>query len=182
MEWREEFDAVLVGRRTIEADDPRLTRRLGLNRATPQRRIVLDGRFRVPEDAQLFSTGEGVEVWTASAGGREKERRLARRGVRIVRFPPAPAARVDLRRALRKLGREGVSGLLVEGGAATIASFHERGLVDRWAIFFAPRLLGGAHSLPFLGGADRPLGSSLPLGALEHEMVGDDLLVTGVPR
>ena len=46
---REEHDAVLVGAGTVLADDPLLTRRLGLNRGGAHWRIVLDGRLRVPE-------------------------------------------------------------------------------------------------------------------------------------
>ena len=49
---REEFDAILVGAGTVIADDPRLTRRLGWNRTTRHRRIVLDGRLRIPESAR----------------------------------------------------------------------------------------------------------------------------------
>ena len=52
---REEYDAVLVGAGTVLADDPRLTRRLGENRITPHRRIVLDGRLRVPAKARASS-------------------------------------------------------------------------------------------------------------------------------
>ncbi|HSB36119.1 MAG TPA: bifunctional diaminohydroxyphosphoribosylaminopyrimidine deaminase/5-amino-6-(5-phosphoribosylamino)uracil reductase RibD, partial [Thermoanaerobaculia bacterium] len=45
---REEHDAILVGAGTVLADDPLLTRRLGLaSSVVPYRRIVLDGRLRV---------------------------------------------------------------------------------------------------------------------------------------
>jgi diaminohydroxyphosphoribosylaminopyrimidine deaminase / 5-amino-6-(5-phosphoribosylamino)uracil reductase len=179
LEWREEYDAVLVGAGTAIADDPRLTRRLGLNHTTAHRRIVLDGRFRVPESCHIFDRPEGVEVWTATEAGREKEKRLTRRGVAVIRFPAAPAARVDLRRGLARLGREGVTGLLVEGGPETLTAFREAGLIDRWAIFFSPRLLGGGAPA-FLGGKDRPLSAAERLSAVEYGVFGEDLLVTGL--
>ncbi|HVR38106.1 MAG TPA: bifunctional diaminohydroxyphosphoribosylaminopyrimidine deaminase/5-amino-6-(5-phosphoribosylamino)uracil reductase RibD, partial [Thermoanaerobaculia bacterium] len=55
---REEYDAILAGSGTIKADNPRLTRRLGLaNSVTPWTRIVLDGDGDAPPQAQLFIDG-----------------------------------------------------------------------------------------------------------------------------
>jgi len=177
--WREEFDAILVGAETARRDGARLTRRLGWNRATPHRRIVLDGAFRLPVDLPLFRTG-GAEVWTGSRGNPGKERRLAARGVTVVRLPRARGgAGVDLAAALRRLGAEGVTGLVVEGGTRTLTAFHAARLVDRWAIVLAPTLLGGDAAPPILGGVGVPLGRARRLSGVTVSALGRDLLVTG---
>lgn len=178
MRWREEYDAILVGAATAVRDGSRLTRRLGLNRATPQRRIVLDGRFRIPEAAPIFSAPGGVEVWIGVAGGAAKARRLEARGVSVRRFP-APGGGVDLTRALRDLARRDVTGLIVEGGSETLTAFHEAGLIDRWALFYSPRLLGGIAAPSILGGKGRPLARAIRLREVEVERVGSDILVSG---
>ena len=176
--WREEFDAILVGATTAERDGARLTRRLGWNRTTPQRRIVLDAAFRVPESLPLFRGG-GAEVWTASRGGRAKERRLAARGVRVVRLPAARRGGVDLEAALSRLAADNVTGLIVEGGTRTLTAFHEAKLVDRWALILSPKLLGGAGAPTILAGKGAPLSRAPRLRDVAVCALGDDLLVTG---
>jgi diaminohydroxyphosphoribosylaminopyrimidine deaminase/5-amino-6-(5-phosphoribosylamino)uracil reductase len=176
--WREEFDAILVGAGTIAADDPRLLRRLGWNRATPQLRIVLDGGLRVPEGAAIFRNPEGLEIWTAVKAGTRKEKRLLKRGVKVLHLGRRGRS-VDLPRALRSLGERGVTGLLVEGGSETLASFHEAGLIDRWAIFFTPRLFGGGSAPAVLAGRGVPISKAERLSDLQMERIGEDLLVTG---
>ncbi|MGH9440800.1 MAG: bifunctional diaminohydroxyphosphoribosylaminopyrimidine deaminase/5-amino-6-(5-phosphoribosylamino)uracil reductase RibD [Thermoanaerobaculia bacterium] len=177
LEWREEFDAILVGARTAVLDRSRLTRRLGWNRTTRQRRIVLDGGFSVPESAEIFRNPEGVEVWVSSSNA-AKERRLRSRGVEVVRIP-ARNGGVDLRKALARLGRESVTGLIVEGGTRTLTGFHDAGLVDRWAIFYSPRLLGGRDCSPILAGRDVGLSHAPWLHGVRVEEIGEDILVSG---
>jgi diaminohydroxyphosphoribosylaminopyrimidine deaminase/5-amino-6-(5-phosphoribosylamino)uracil reductase len=177
--WREEFDAILVGAGTAERDGARLTRRLGWNRTTPHRRIVLDGAFRSPESLAVFRT-KGAEVWTSARGHAAKEKRLAARGVRVVRLPRARGGGgIDLRAALARLGDEGVTGLVVEGGTRTLTAFHGAGLVDRWAVVLAPKLLGGAGAWPILAGGGVPLRRARPLTEVAVSALGADLLVTG---
>jgi diaminohydroxyphosphoribosylaminopyrimidine deaminase/5-amino-6-(5-phosphoribosylamino)uracil reductase len=177
--WREEFDAILVGAETARRDGARLTRRLGWNRATPHRRIVLDGAFRVPESLPIFRT-RGAEVWTVSRGNPGKERRLAARGVAVVRLPRARrGGGVDLEAALARLAAEGVTGLVVEGGTRTLTAFHAAGLVDRWAIVLAPKLLGGAGARPILAGDGVPLERARGLSGVTVSALGRDILVTG---
>jgi diaminohydroxyphosphoribosylaminopyrimidine deaminase/5-amino-6-(5-phosphoribosylamino)uracil reductase len=180
LEWREEFDAILVGVGTAVRDRSLLTRRLGWNRARPQRRIVLDVSFRVPEALPLFRNPEGVEVWTASRAGAAKERRLAKRGVRIVRLPRGPReGKMNLGAALARLGSDEVTGLIVEGGTQTLTAFHEASLIDRWAIILAPRLLGGAEAWPLLAGEGLPLEKARTLSDVTVTALGHDLLLSG---
>jgi diaminohydroxyphosphoribosylaminopyrimidine deaminase/5-amino-6-(5-phosphoribosylamino)uracil reductase len=177
--WREEFDAILVGSGTVIADDPLLTRRLGRNRTTEHRRIVLDGRLRVSESASVFRGDTPAEVWTAMDADAPRSRRFARRGVLVRSLPKdGRPGSVDLLRGLRALARENVNGLIVEGGAGALGAFADARLVDRWAVFLSPRILGGG-ALPFPGGTGRLLAGSSVLEGVEIERVGGDILITG---
>jgi len=177
--WREECDAVLVGAGTVAADDPRLTRRLGRAGGRPHWRIVLDGRLRVSENARVFrGPGERLVV-TARPDDAARARRLERRGIRVWSLPARARDRVDLARLLDALYREGVTSVMVEGGAETLGAFFEAGLVDRAAAFVAPRLLGGRAAPGAVGGSGFRLRGAPALRDVRIERVGGDLLVTG---
>lgn len=176
---REEYDAVLVGAGTVLADDPRLTRRLRRAGGRPLWRIVLDGALRAPEGARVFRGGGERLVVTAAPPVHPRARRLERRGVRVWRLPGRGRGRVDLERLLEELYRHGVTSVMVEGGAETLAAFFEAGLVDRVAAFVAPRVLGGKAAPGAVGGSGFSLAGSPSLRGVRVERVGDDLLITG---
>ena len=175
---REEYDAVLVGAGTVLADDPRLTRRLRRNRVTAHRRIVLDGRLRVDPSARVFREPEGSLVVTTRSEESSAARRFSERGIGIWRIG-GPGDRVGIPRLLRRLAREGVTSLLVEGGGETLWEFFRAGCVDRVAVFLAPRLLGGARAPAAVGGTGFSLARTPRFRDVEIERVGEDLLVTG---
>jgi diaminohydroxyphosphoribosylaminopyrimidine deaminase/5-amino-6-(5-phosphoribosylamino)uracil reductase len=179
---REEYDAILVGSGTVLADDPRLTRRLGRRRATPHWRILLDGRLRVDPGARLFRRPKDVLVVTTRGPGHPKVRLLAARGVRVWSLPGRGSGRVSIPVLLSRLAGQGVTSLLVEGGSATLWEFFRARRVDRVAVFFAPRILGGAGAPAGVGGEGFPLGSTPRLDDIEIERLGEDTLVTGRVR
>ena len=176
---REEHDAILVGARTVVLDDPRLTRRLGVNRVTPHWRIVLDGRLRVPEGARLFRRPRGVILVTARSAAAPAARRLAARGVTVWSLPGRRPGHVSIARLLRKLSRHGVASLLVEGGPATLWEFFRARRVDRVVVFLAPRILGGRDAPGGVGGEGFSLTGTPRLEETALERLGEDLLVTG---
>ncbi len=177
---REEYDAVLVGAGTVAADDPLLTRRLGKNGAlTPHWRIVLDGRLRLSEKARVLRGPGPRLVATAVPATHPKARRLAARGVRIWSLPSRSRGRVDLGRLLAELARNGVTSLMVEGGAETLGEFFRAGIVDRVAAFVAPRILGGERAPGAVGGPGFALAGAPVLRDVRTERVGEDLYVTG---
>jgi diaminohydroxyphosphoribosylaminopyrimidine deaminase / 5-amino-6-(5-phosphoribosylamino)uracil reductase len=133
---RAEVDAVVVGAGTVLADDPLLTvRRVeGRNPA----RIVIDPTGRVPGGARCFEADGApiVVVCTENAGA------LAH--AETVRLPAnggafTPAAIVAA------LGRRGFRRILVEGGARTISSFIDAGMIDRLHVLVAPIILGSGR-------------------------------------
>jgi diaminohydroxyphosphoribosylaminopyrimidine deaminase/5-amino-6-(5-phosphoribosylamino)uracil reductase len=177
--FREEYDAVLVGAGTVRSDDPLLTRRLGRNALTAHWRVVLDGRLRIPEEARLFRQTTGVIVATALPADHPRARRLAERGVGIWSLPGSAAGRVSVRRLLSRMARQGISSLMVEGGAETLWGFFAAGVVDRVAVFTAPRVLGGAVSPAGVGGAGFSLDRAPEVRDVSWEAYGRDWLVTG---
>jgi diaminohydroxyphosphoribosylaminopyrimidine deaminase/5-amino-6-(5-phosphoribosylamino)uracil reductase len=176
--FREEYDAVLVGSGTVLADDPLLTRRLGTAGGRPHRRIVLDGRLRVPATARLFRNPHGALVVTALPGTHPRARRLADRGIEVWSMP-GPGRRASLSRLLRRLARSEVASVMVEGGADTLWRFFRAGLVDRVAVFTAPKVLGGAAAPGGVGGPGFSLTRAPRVVEVEHEEMGEDWLVTG---
>jgi diaminohydroxyphosphoribosylaminopyrimidine deaminase/5-amino-6-(5-phosphoribosylamino)uracil reductase len=145
LELREEHDAILVGVETVLADDPRLTRRLGLNPTQGWRRIILDSRLRTPSEATVVQTEpETTLIAHTGEATAEDRRRLREAGVEMIELRAGDDGRVDLEALLDELGRREVAALLVEGGPTVHGSFNDAELVDEMALFMAPILIGGA--------------------------------------
>jgi len=184
MRLREEHDAIVTGAGTVLADDPLLTRRLGLNASiVPHRRVVVDGRLRVPPTARLFAPDRAPgEVWLATARPLDDPAvsPFRDRGVRVVSIPGDGPGRVDLAALLDLLGDAGVRSAMVEAGGTTAWSFVAAGLVDRVTAFVAPLVVGGEEARPAVGGEGfADLTSALRLAALEAEPLGPDVALSG---
>jgi diaminohydroxyphosphoribosylaminopyrimidine deaminase / 5-amino-6-(5-phosphoribosylamino)uracil reductase len=92
---------------------------------------------------------------------------------------PARNGLIDLRWLMRKLGRENVTSLLVEGGGETNASFLAAGLAQRIAFFYAPMVLGGRSAAKAVAGEGVPrVRNGIPLRDAAWRRLGPDLLLT----
>lgn len=172
LEQRESHDAILVGSGTALADDPRLTRRLGLAFG-PNTRVVVDRRLRLGPEARILDEPGPVIVYASPAVDAARRHALERRGAEVVLLDPAEPA--DL---LRDLFGRGVESVLVEGGGTLAAAFVRAGAYDRVAVCCAPLLIGGADAPGPLGGPGfAPLSAAPRLAAPEVEHRGDDLII-----
>ena len=61
-ELRHQYDAILIGAGTAEADDPSLIDRSGLPRRRPSVRVVLDDSLRLSQNSQLARTTSQAPV------------------------------------------------------------------------------------------------------------------------
>jgi diaminohydroxyphosphoribosylaminopyrimidine deaminase/5-amino-6-(5-phosphoribosylamino)uracil reductase len=136
---RARHEAILVGRGTVEADDPALDVRLaGLEGRSP-RRLMLS--HSSPAPCHRRESGRPSPAVSTDGGGQEMGPRLRGddSGWGVVTQPAAIAA------------LDGVDHLLVEGGVQTAAAFLAEDLVDRLLLYRAPILIGGGRVLPDIG-------------------------------
>ena len=140
---RAQSDVILIGIETALADDPVLNCRLpGLEQRSPVR-IVLDSGLRLPLSSKLVQTAAAQPLWIACGEEAPPERRyeLQAAGCRIL-ATEAHDCRIALPELMDDLAAQGISSVLVEGGAGVAKSFLDEGLVDRLAIFRAPLEIG----------------------------------------
>lgn len=173
---RAQHDAILVGIETALADDPLLTCRIaGLEHRSPVR-IVLDTRLRLSAQSQLAHTAKDIPtiVFSACEGGGE----LRAKGMEVLMVGRDRTGRPDVGAVLRELAARGVTRLLVEGGATVHASLLDRGLADRFELFRAPVILGGAARAAVDPLASLDIAEAPGLAWLGTRWVGPDCLET----
>ena len=176
LELREEHDAICVGIGTVLADNPRLTRRLGLNLGDNWHRVILDSTLRTPSSATVIESNPETTIIAHTAEAAESDRvRLEAAGVELVELADDDNGRIDLGALLDHLGNRGVTALLVEGGATVHGTFFDADLVDELFFFFAPLIIGGPApaAVGGIGVADLEMAHRFHLEDVRHH--GADL-------
>jgi diaminohydroxyphosphoribosylaminopyrimidine deaminase/5-amino-6-(5-phosphoribosylamino)uracil reductase len=176
---RARTDAILVGRRTVEDDDPELTCRLpGLAARSPVR-VVLAGDLQLGLDRKLIQTAREVPVWVFCRPSADAARRasLEQRGCHVVPVRDVGGA-LWLPAVAEELVARGITRLLVEGGATVWRAFSRAALIDEVVLFHA-RPPDGARVTPdaALATLERYLPEARPRFSAQRPAGSDDMLV-----
>lgn len=151
-ELRGQVDAIIVGRGTVEADNPLLTARpAGPRIAT---RVVVTASGQLPANCQLLETANQVPVLIfTSAQGEQLLQNWAIAGAEIVTVPcHSESNSLDISAILRNLSQCGFTNVLVEGGAGLLGSFFAANAIDEVWAFVAPKVIGGNAAPSPVGG------------------------------
>ncbi len=172
---RNECDAILVGIETVLADDPKLTvkeKYVGAGKVKQPLRIVLDSRFRTPENAEVMKPNAKTLIVTTC-------KEFKKGHVEVIKCGDD---RVDLIKLMEILYDRGVRKLLVEGGSTVIWEFLKNGLVDEMFVFFAPIIIGG--NAPGIAGGEGATKEEdvIKFEIKEMERVGGGFLLHLIPQ
>ena len=179
---RARVDAIIVGRRTAEMDDPLLTARPA-DGVVPRvaTRVIVSSQAQLSPGSRLLQTAGDVPVLLACGPEARKRdvRRLAGKGVEVLPFL-APTRFERTLQLLDELGSRRMTNVLVEGGSQLLGALLDARQLDEVHVFIAPKLFGGEEApSPIAGAGFSDVASALPLGNLAVERLGDDIYVHG---
>lgn len=180
---RGEYDAVLVGIKTVMIDNPKLTVRLVEGRNP--KRIILDAGLDINITSSLVKKNSDKNlIVLTSKKNRSKKRKLEKlnqHGVEVIFVSEIKNGRINLSKVLKKLGKRNITSLLVEGGGKIFTSFIKEKLEDEILIFIGPKILGQGISLTGdLGIKSLPKAFKYSIRGIDK--VGEDALLKLVRR
>ena len=179
-ELRQMTDAIIVGANTVIADDPSLTVRHGIANPAHPLRVVLDSKGRTSPGAKVYDrAGKGAVLACTDLTPAAKLHQFQQMGAEPLVLPRDHGGRPDLVELLRTLKERGANGVMAEGGAETLGSFFDAGLVDEVWAFIAPVVIGGGGKAPVAGLGAETLADAFRLHDVKTEQLGDDLFLCG---
>lgn len=156
-DWREvhklrtKVDAIMVGKNTILADNPKL--HIKFYSHSGYYRIVVDSNLVTPIDSNVITyqldlyptiicTTENVPI--------DKIREYEAKNVKII--TSGRKEHVDINALLLKLHQMGIKSILLEGGGNLNWSFIKENLVDEIRLTIAPWIIGGQNAISLVEG------------------------------
>jgi diaminohydroxyphosphoribosylaminopyrimidine deaminase/5-amino-6-(5-phosphoribosylamino)uracil reductase len=181
-ELRNQSDAILVGIGTVLADNPRLTTRLEAGGKNPVR-VILDSALRIPLEASVTDCSE-ASTWIATTSDADpvKAKALQQKGVELIILSKDENG-LNLKELLARLYEKGITDVIVEGGSYINSAFLREGLIDKFLVYLAPKILGGLHSLSPFGGKDvEGMNEAIGVRIEKIEQYGEDLCLVAYPE
>lgn len=175
---RAAYDAVLVGSRTVERDDPALTVRLSEGRNP--KRIILDTDLSVNMKHKIFKYNNDknliVIAGKKSAGKKSKVKQILNCGAEIIFVKEEGKKMLNLKQVLKELGKKQITSVLVEGGSGIFSSFIKENLFDEIQLFISPKILGcGLSAFENIG--IKNINKAYKVNFKDVERIGDDILL-----
>jgi len=146
---RSKVDAILIGKNTVEIDDPLLSVR-NIRKKNPIR-IILDSNATIRTNSKILKTCSRIPTIIAVSKTAPKKnlQKLEKFPVQVI---VCGNYTVNIKKLLGILKRKGIKNILVEGGGTTNWAFVKENLVDEAIITITPYLVGGVTSTTLVDG------------------------------
>jgi len=146
---RSQVDAILIGKNTVDRDDPLLTVRFS-NGKNPIR-IILDSRGFISEKSKILQTSHNVKtiIVVSKKISKKNLQKLTNFPIEIIQ---AGENKVDVKILTKILGSRKIKSILLEGGGTINWEFIKNNLVDEFFITLTPFILGGKNAISLVQG------------------------------
>ncbi|MEC9094775.1 MAG: bifunctional diaminohydroxyphosphoribosylaminopyrimidine deaminase/5-amino-6-(5-phosphoribosylamino)uracil reductase RibD, partial [Planctomycetota bacterium] len=165
---RGQVDAIVVGSRTVNKDDPRLTARPAGPRVAT--RIVFDSNANISLESQLVQTARDyptLVIVHPDSAPQSKIAALTKQGIEVLSVDQDYVQRIQF--VLKILGQRQMTNVLVEGGGQLLGEFFQANQVDEVRAFIAPKFIGtGIPPVQFPGIETISKGREFSIADIEH--------------
>lgn len=176
--WRNNFDAILTGSGTINKDDPMLNCRLPGGKDPI--RVIIDSKLQTKPESKVYNQKSTAQSIIVTAPNHEGIRLGAYpKTTLIYKSPLTSEGKIDLINLMRYLAVEHrVISVMIEGGGQLNGALLKNGLVDKFYVTVAPKIVGDdkAYS-PITGLETFDINDSILLHKIKTRQIGDDILI-----
>ena len=146
---RTKVDAILIGKNTAKIDDPLLSAH-NAKKKNPTR-IILDSNATIPNNSRILRTSSKIPTIIVVSKKAQKKnlQRLEKFPVKII---VCGNHRINIKKLLGIIKKDGIKNILVEGGGTTNWAFVKENLVDEVIITITPYLVGGITATTLVDG------------------------------
>ncbi|MBN2654502.1 MAG: bifunctional diaminohydroxyphosphoribosylaminopyrimidine deaminase/5-amino-6-(5-phosphoribosylamino)uracil reductase RibD [Nitrospirae bacterium] len=175
---RSSVDFLLTGVGTVLADNPCFTSRIKGGRNP--KLIIIDPELRTPMNFSVCKTVVNTTfVVRRSSVPQERMQRFIDAGFSVLKFDSEV---LEIKWLLKKLGESGISSVMIEAGSRLNAHAVSQGVVDKFLIFVAPKILADSKAMSvFESGVFRPISEAFRLRNTRLKRVGSDFLIEAYP-
>ena len=174
-ELRSKSDAILVGKNTVQQDDPLLTVRYvkGKNPI----RIILDSNGTIKNDSRIIKTSKQVPtiIVVSEIVTKSNLNRLRKLPIDVI---ICGKNQVNITKLLSILSKKRIKTILLEGGGTLNRSFLKKNLIDEMIITLTPYILGTQNTINLFEGMSFPsLKMQLPLKLKNVQKHGNEIIL-----
>ena len=138
---RSETDAILVGKNTVNIDNPKLNCRIGGLKKFSPIRIILSKKLDLNPNSHIFKNCKINRTFIFTIKNENQIiKKIQKKKVKVFMLD---SNMFKLSYIIEELAKLGVCNLLVEGGGEVFTSFLNEDLVDRLVIFRSNYFIGG---------------------------------------
>jgi len=172
---RSKSDAILVGKNTVEQDDPLLTVRYAKGKNPI--RIILDSHGTIKNNSRIIKTCKRVPtiIVTSEIISKPNLNRLQKLPIDVI---ICGKNQVNLTKLLSVLSKKGIKTILLEGGGTLNRSFLKKNLIDEMIIALTPYVLGSKNTVSLFEGLSFPsLKIKFPLKLKNVQKNGNEIIL-----
>ena len=172
---RSKSDAILIGKNTVEQDDPLLTVRYvkGKNPI----RIILDSHGTIKNNSRIIKTCKNIPtiIVTSELVSKLNLNRLRKLPIDVI---VCGKEQVNITKLISILSKKGIKTILLEGGGTLNRSFLKKNLIDEMIIALTPYVLGSENTINlFEGMSFSSLKFKLPLKLKNVQKSGNEIIL-----
>ena len=145
-------------------------------------RIIVDSSLRIPIDSNVLHLESQARTLVATVVGEGPKVEQIRAGGAEIMLCREREGRVDLRDLFARLGARGIQSVLLEGGATLAGEALRLGIIDKFILFYAPKLLGGDGPGLFSGPGAAVMADAARLRDVKLRRFGADFMLEGYPE
>ncbi len=172
---RSKSDAILVGKNTVQQDDPLLTVRYAKGKNPT--RIILDSHGTIKNDSKIIKTCKRVPtmIVVSELVSKSNLNRLQKLPIDVI---VCGKTHVNITKLLSILSKKGIKTVLLEGGGTLNRSFLKENLIDEMVIALTPYVLGSENTVSLFEGISFPsLKMKLPLKLKNVQKSGNEIIL-----